>query len=62
MGLGPELAQVALSVVCICSLMASAQQPGMTACCLTLPLPLSHQLPGKLYTVLMVTRGQMDST
>lgn len=30
-----------LSVVCKGSLMASAQQPGMTACCLTLPLSLS---------------------
>lgn len=51
-----------LSMVCISSLRAAAQQPGMTACCPTLPLSLCHQpsLPGTLCRVLMVIKGSND--
>lgn len=45
-------------MVCKGGLKALVQQPGITACCLTLPLSLSHQLlvPGTLHTVLTVMR------
>lgn len=46
-------------MVCKENLMALAQQPGMTACCLILPLFLSYppSVPGTLHTVLVVTKG-----
>lgn len=53
-----------LNTVCTGSLKASAQRPGMIACCPTLPLSLCHQpsVPGTLCIVLMVIKGQMDRT